>query len=80
MTGDKAKKMGWAQKTSMLVMLVVKNPLANARDPRDADPIPGLGRSPGEGNGNSLQYSCLKNPMDKRAWWATVQRVAKSQT
>ena len=80
MTGDKAKKMGWAQKTSMLVMLVVKNPLANARDPRDTDPIPGLGRSPGEGNGNSLQYSCLKNPMDKRAWWATVQRVAKSQT
>ena len=80
MTGDKAKKMGWAQKTSMLVMLVVKNLLANARDPRDADPIPGLGRSPGEGNGNSLQYSCLKNPMDKRAWWATVQRVAKSQT
>ena len=77
---DEAEKMGWAQKTSMLVMLVVKNPLANARDPRDADLIPGLGRSHGEVNGNPLQYSCLKNPMDRRAWWATVQRVAKIQT
>ena len=42
--------------------------------------IPGLGRSPGEGNGNSLQYSCQENPMDRRAWWATVHGVAKSQT
>ena len=42
--------------------------------------IPGLGRSPGEGNGNPLQYSCLENPMDRGAWWATVHRVAKSQT
>ena len=42
--------------------------------------IPGLGRSPGEGNGNPLQYSCLENPMDGGAWWATVHRVAKSQT
>ena len=42
--------------------------------------IPGLGRSPGEGNGNPLQYSCLKNPMDRRAWWATVHGVAKSWT
>ena len=80
MTGDEAENMGWAQKTSMLVVLVVKNPLANARDPRDADSIPGLGRSHGEGNGNPLQCSCLKNPMDRRAWWATVQRVAKTQT
>ena len=38
--------------------------------------IPGLGRSPGEGNGNPLQYSCLENPMDRGAWWATVHRVA----
>ena len=41
---------------------------------------PGLGRSPGGGNGNPLQYSCLENPMDRGAWWATVHRVAKSQT
>ena len=41
--------------------------------------IPGLG-SPGEGNGNPLQYSCLENPKDRGAWWATVHRVAKSQT
>ena len=42
--------------------------------------IPGSGRSPGEGNGNPLQYSCLENPMDKGAWWATVHGVAKSWT
>ena len=42
--------------------------------------IPGLGRSPGEGNGNPLQYSCLENPMDRGAWWATVHGVAKSRT
>ena len=49
----------------------------NAGDPGS---IPGLGRSPGEGNGNPLQYSCLENPMDRGAWRATVHRVAKSQT
>ena len=42
--------------------------------------IPGLGRSPGEGNGNTLQYSCLGNPMDRGAWWASVHGVAQSQT
>ena len=42
--------------------------------------IPGLGRSPGEGNGNPLQYSCLENPMNGGAWWATVHGVAKSWT
>ena len=42
--------------------------------------IPGSGRSPGEGNGNSLQYSCLENPMDRGAWWAIVHGVAKNQT
>jgi len=42
--------------------------------------IPGSGRSPGEGNGNPLQYSCLPDPMDSRAWWATVHGVAKNQT
>ena len=46
----------------------------NARDPGS---IPGLGRSPGEGNGNPLQYSCLENPIDREAWWATVHEVAR---
>ena len=46
----------------------------------DLDSIPGLGRSPGEGNGNPLQYPCLENPMDRRAWQAPVHWVAKSQT
>ena len=41
--------------------------------------IPGLGKSPGEGNGNPLHYSCLENPMDRGAWWATVHGLAKSQ-
>ena len=59
---------------------MVNNLPANAGDVRDADLIPGLGRSPGEGNGNPLQYSCLENPMDGGAWWATIHGVAKSQT
>ena len=46
----------------------------------DPSSIPGSGRSPGEGNGNPLQYSCLENPMDGGTWWAIVHRVAKSQT
>ena len=46
----------------------------------DLGSIPGSGRSPGEGNGNPLQYSCLENPMDGGAWWATLHGVAKSQT
>ena len=54
---------------------VVKNPPANAGD---VGSILGSGRSPGEGNGNPLQYSCLGNPMDRGAWWATVRGVAKS--
>ena len=53
---------------------------ASASNVGNPGSIPGLGRSPGEGNGNPLQYSCLKNPMDGGAWWATVHRVAKSQT
>ena len=53
--------------------IVLKNPPANAEDARDTGLIPGLGRSPGVGNGNPLQYSCLENSMDKEAWWATVQ-------
>ena len=59
---------------------MVKNPSANAGDVRDTDLIPGSGRSPGEGHGNSLQYSCLENPMDRGAWQAAVRRVAKSGT
>ena len=62
------------------VVLVVKNPPAKAGDVRDAGSISGSGRVPGEGHGNSLQYSCLENPMDREAWWATVHRVTKSQT
>ena len=53
---------------------------ASAHNAGDLGSIPGLGRSPGEGNGNPLQYSCLENPMDGGACWATVHGVAKSQT
>ena len=53
---------------------------ASARNVGDLGSIPGSGRSPGEGNGNLLQYCCLENPMDRGALWATVHRVAKSQT
>ena len=60
--------------------LLVKNPPPNAGDVRDVGSIPGSGRSPGEGNGTPLQYSCLENPMDRGAWQATVYRVTKSQT
>ena len=58
---------------------MVKNLPAKAEEKTDAGLIPGPGRSPGEGHGNPLQYSCLENPMDRGAWWATVHRVAKSQ-
>ena len=60
--------------------LVVKNPPANPGDIRDMDSIPGLGRSPGEGKSNPLQYSCLDNPMDRGAWCATVYGVAQTPT
>ena len=53
----------------------VKNPLANAGD---VGLTPGLERSPGEGNGNPFQYSCLENSMDRGAWWATVHEVVKA--
>ena len=56
----------------------VKNPPAKAGDARDAALIPGSGRSPGIGNGNPLQYPCLKNAMDKEASWATVHGFARS--
>ena len=57
---------------------MVKNMPANAGDVRDMGLIPRLGRSPGMGNGNLLQYSCLENPMDRGAWQATVPGVTKS--
>ena len=66
-------------RTSQLV-LVVKNPPANIEDIRDMGSGPGLGRSPGGGHGDSFQSSCLENPMDRGACWATVYRIAKSQT
>ena len=53
---------------------------ASAYNAGDGGSIPGLGRSPGEGNGNPLQYSCLENPIDRGAWQATAHGVAKSQT
>jgi len=55
----------------------VKNPPASAGDAGEVGSIPGLGRSPGEGNGNPLQYSCLGNPMDRGEWQATVHGVTK---
>ena len=63
--------------TVMKVALMIRNPPANAGDIRDTGSIFGLGRSPGEGNGNPLQYSCLGNPMDRGAWWAKVHGVTK---
>ena len=59
---------------------MIKNLVTNGGDPGDAGSIPGSGRSPGGGNGNPLQYSCLKNSMDREAWWATVHGVTKNQT
>ena len=60
--------------------LVVKNLSANAGDVRYMGSIPGLGRAPGGGHSNPLQCSCLENPLDRGAWWATVHRVTKSGT
>ena len=57
---------------------MVKNPLPGAGDTRDVSSVSGLGRSPGVGNGNPLQYSCLENSMDRGAWRATVRGTAES--
>ena len=59
-------------------MSVVKNPPVSAGNIRDTPSIPGLGRSPGEGHGNPLKYSCLEDHMDRGAWQATVHRVTES--
>ena len=61
-------------------MLLVKNPLANAGDVRDMGSFPGSGRSPGKGNGNPFQYSCLGNLMYRGAWQATVHMVSEMDT
>ena len=68
--GHKESYMTEQLSLSLQVTLVVKNSLANAGDLRDTVSIRGLGRSPGEGHGNPLQYLCLENPVDKRAHWA----------
>ena len=62
------------------MVLVIKNLPDNAGDTRDMGSVPGLGRSPGGGNGSLLQYSCLENHMDRRAWQAAVLGVAESDT
>ena len=62
------------------VALVVKNLPASAREIKDVGSVPGSGRSPGGGNGNPLQYSCLENPRDRACCRARVHRVSKSQT
>ena len=70
--------MTWASQVALVGKEWLLAP--DAGDVRDAGSVPGLGRSPGEGHGNPLQYSCLENPLDRGAWWATVHRVAQSQT
>ena len=70
----------WVFSWASQVAQVVKNLPASTGDAGDAGLIPGSGRSPGGGNDNLLQYSCLENPMDRSAWWATVHGVAKSWT
>ena len=62
------------------VVFVVKTPPANAGDARDVGSVPELGRSPGGGNGNTLQYSCLKNSMGRGAWQSTACGASRSQT
>ena len=66
----------WASR----VVIVIKNSAASAGDSRDVALIPGSGRTPGEGNGNSLQYSWLENPLHRGAWQVTVLGAAKNQT
>ena len=68
------------ESTGSQVALMVKNLPANTDDSRDVGLVPGSGRSPRVGNSNPTQYSCLKNPMDGGAWWATVLGMAKSRT
>ena len=69
-----------ALKGASQVMLVVKKTLAYTGDVREGSSVLGLGRSPGGGHGNPLQYSCLENPMERGAWWAIIHGAAQSQT
>ena len=62
------------------VVLMIKNPPANKAEARDPGLIPGSGRSPGKGNGNTLQYSYLENPMNRGSWWVTIHSFAESNT
>ena len=73
-------EMNWMVPVGFPWWLSSKETAWNAGDTGDSGSIPGLGRSPGGGHGNPLQYSCLENPMGKRAWWTIVHRVAKSWT
>ena len=59
---------------------MVKNPPANPEESRDKGTIPGLGRSPGGGNGNPLQYKCLENSMDRGTWWVAVHGITELDT
>ena len=70
----------WATSPSLSFLSSGSELKASACNAGDLGSIPGSGRSPGEGNGNPLQYSCLENPMDEGAWWATVHGVEKSRT
>ena len=71
----------YCRQTASQVVLVIKDPPPNSdMQAGDTASIPGLGTSPEEGNGNSLQYFCLDNSMDRGAWWAIVHRITKSQT
>ena len=69
--------MVWLRRASQVVIVVKKSP-ACAGEVKDMGLLPGLGRSPGRGNGYPLRYSCLENPTDRGAWWAMVHRVTKS--
>ena len=77
-----------SMKVTILRVLLWNNPWgyyitnlpSKVGDARDVCSVPRLGRSPGGGHGNPLQYPCLENPMDRGAWWATVHRITKSQT
>ena len=86
MSGDgKSSHKAWQEEDDLWLGLVSDFPggsdgKASAYNVGDPGSIPGSGRSPGEGNGNPLQYSCLENPMEGGAWWATVHGVAKSRT
>ena len=77
--GDKTNNTGPCQQPMYMGLPGGSEVKASASNAGDLGSIPGSGRSPGEGNGNPFQYSCLENPMDGGAWWATVHRVAKSQ-